>query len=351
MTNIYFSFIMLMDRIDIKENLLKIIVDVPKHLLSKIRNHVDAGEYSSPSEFFIVAAENQLIIENSSEDIVSINNQSIGDMHISGVDNSNPNIDPPLLDQYSLSVDGEAWDSWIWGQTNRILPIKFALRRLAIMSAAEQNYPVSDSFRESTSKRAREFGKKLLKVDEKLEKRRDERLSTGFPIGKDERSSRNRYWTQFIGYEKSDGEKTGAFFELAFADLVKIDGKNRIGLTQAGFELSQLTNPVIDNNDYSNSLSNDESSYYIKHTLSHCPGEGHLFRLILELLRDGKNKRIQLNNEIGDEVEGSGWSEGLISTQRSGAISRMYELGLIEKARKGLEVRYQITGKGHGFLD
>ena len=58
-----------------------------------------------------------------------------------------------------------------------------------------------------------------------------------------------------------------------------------------------------------------------------------------------------LNEEIGNIVKDSDWSPGLVSTQRSGAISRMYELDLIDKERSGLEVRYILTERGNGFIN
>lgn len=330
---------------------MKIIVEVPKSLLNKVRNLVENERYSSLSEFFLVSAENQLVIEDSESDTFPFEERNSRPHGFSVNDYVFPSKEFDLLDQYAVEAEGRIWEHWLWGQINRILPIKFALRWLAIETARVESFPSLDEFSKNASTEARTFGKLLEKVDEKAGKKRDEKLSTGFPVGKDAESSKDRYWSQFIGYQKSDGSKTGACFDLGFADIYISNGDEKhIGLTREGKKFANLTNPVIDRKSFENSLSGKEIDFYLEHINSYCPGEEHLFSQILELLNSGKKQRDQINSELAKVVKSSGWSDGMISTQRSGAISRMYELGLIEKRRVGLEVRYELTSLGRKFL-
>lgn len=325
---------------------MKIVVDMPGTVVKKIQRLVESGKYSSISDFVNIASENQITLEETDTEIIAA---EIGrsPQTTNGIsDFSYPKGDVPTTKQYELEETENIWDSWLWGQINRILPVKFAVRYLAIKSEEISDFPLADDIWSSASKSARSFGHYLEKKDLDLGKKRDERLSTGFPIGKDAESSKDRYWTQFIGYEKNDGTRTGALFELGFADLINKGDTLNIGLTPAGNSFARIVNPVIDKNEYINSLSVPERKFYLDHIQDKCPGEWFFIKLILDMINDGIDNRGLINDELEKIVEDSGWSSGLVSTQRSGVISRMYELKLIAKKRDGLEVKYLLTDFG-----
>ena len=52
----------------------------------------------------------------------------------------------------------------------------------------------------------------------------------------------------------------------------------------------------------------------------------------------------QLNKAISPLSRG--WSEAMISTIRAGAISRLSELGVINRSRNGVDVTYSLTSYG-----
>ena len=325
---------------------MKIVIDLPGTIVKTIQKMVQSGSYASISDFISIAAENQITLEGlDDEHLMTENSISITSKSSIG-DFSYPQKDVPTADPYHLEQAENIWDSWLWGQINRILPVKFALRYLSVKSADLSEYPLVENFWASASEAARKYGHYLEQKDLELGKKRDEKLSTGFPVGKDASSSKDRYWTQFIGYEKSDGTRTGALFDLGLADLISSEDGLKIGLTIAGNNFAELSNPVIDESEFKNSLSSIERKFYINHVRENCPGEWHFISLILKMINNGINNRELINNEISKIVESSGWSSGLVSTQRAGAISRMYELDLIRKERSGLEVSYRLTDFG-----
>ena len=57
----------------------------------------------------------------------------------------------------------------------------------------------------------------------------------------------------------------------------------------------------------------------------------------------------ELNKEILPLSRG--WSEAMITTIRAGAISRLNELGLINRLRRGVDVTYSLTQYGKEILD
>lgn len=337
------------------EYYMRIITDIPNYVLSDIRDLISKGKYPSLSDFLLTAAENQLTLEKTSvDDVIEISSEGVS---IHSVNNINyaempfPLADIPTMDFPTVKQGMEVWEDWIWGQINRFLPIKFAARYLAVSIAESKDFPTIESFSVDASERARAFGLYLKNQDEIIGKNRDERLSTGFPIGKKIEGSLDRYRSQFIGFQKQDESITGALFDLSFANLkISDQGLSKIGLTNQGKRFAKLTNSVIDSNNYEVSLSETEKDFVIKHILSYVPGEVSLFTIMLQLLDKGIDRREDLNRELSGILNKSGWSDGLISTYRSGAISRMYELGLISKDRKGLEVSYKLTISGLNFL-
>ncbi len=335
---------------------MKMIADLPEYIVKEIRLLISQGRYSSVSDFLLTASENQISLESFDD------NEVLGiDLIKSSIPRNNTNLsyqyahptDKILtLETKLISTKDQEWETWIWGQINRILPIKFAARSLAITVARNQDFPIHDEFCMNAGIEARKFGQELLTQDAHFNKPRDKKLSTGFPIGAKKDSSLSRYWSQFIGYQKKDGSNTGALFDLVFADTLSADNEStRIGLTAAGLEFAEFINPVIDDNHFDNALSDDEIAFYLNHIQTYVPGEVSLFKAILRLIEKGINRRENLNESIKNFIQGSNWSNGLISTQRSGAISRMYELGLLKKEKSGLEVQYIISDPGTQFLE
>ena len=50
------------------------------------------------------------------------------------------------------------------------------------------------------------------------------------------------------------------------------------------------------------------------------------------------------------EDRASDLSQSFLASQRSGAVSRMSDLGLIERRREGVRVFYAVTDDGRAFL-
>jgi len=332
---------------------MKIICDLPNYLLSDIRKLIENGKYSSFADFVLIASENQLSLELEEQpNLLELTMENSRKKSFRDKQNyAHPMKNIATLDQIENNVSEHIWENWLWGQINRLLPIKFAIRLLAIETAKLGQFPEKGSFNSYASNEARSFGLFLRGQDEVLSKARDEKLSTGFPIGDKQEKSLDRYWSHFIGYQRGDGSLTGALFDLGFANQTSNDiGDNLIGLTKAGVRFSQIINPVIDNKIFKKSLSFDECQFYINHIIENVSGEVSLSKILLELITNGVEKRDLLNVKLREKISSSDWSDGMISTQRAGAISRMYEIGLITKKKIGLEVRYLSTEMGNQFL-
>lgn len=334
-----------------------ILADVPEYVVERARKFIGKGRYKDLSSFVTASMENQLALEEreGAEQVLTLATQQERAERP-------PSRELPLAAELSIPQGqrptvaypprpGDTLaEQWPWGQINKILPIKFTVRLLANeVSEMEPLVPL-DVFRMEAARKAKDFGRWLAKNDAKYKRRWGERLSAGFPIGKDEESSLNRYASHFVGYErKKDGALFGALFELKFGNAEVIGRTLSVGLTGAGLEFARIPNPVLDNSDLSSSLSEQEIEFYLEHIRARVPGEVYAFELILGLIAEGVNGREELNEQIKRTVPLE-WTDAVVNTQRAGAMARMYELVLIEKSRDGLRVEYGVTEQGMRWL-
>ena len=348
-----------------KEVEVKMLVEIPEYLIERIKQSLKRGIYGSFENFLIAGLENQLSLENGSEtagafptnDIESPHPQeSITNTDLSLLSLSNGK--DPLTTTPPKTSDLEKWGQpgntdqfWMWGQINKLLPIKFALRILANTLAVDQEWTDLSGLYEKTSKLARQFGQRLSQEDIRLERARGERLSSAFPIGKSTEKSSKRFCTQFIGYIRKDGLLGGGPPYLRFIKLKRDRNGDFAGITRAGLDFANLENPVFDQ-DASKSnqpFSDAEVRCYLSHIVQHVPGEHFAFKSILQLIDKGVKKRVRINRELKKIVDKS-WIDQVINTQRAGAMSRLFELGLISKEKNGVSVIYSITNSGKSFL-
>ncbi|HUS70080.1 MAG TPA: hypothetical protein VM075_04795 [Anaerolineae bacterium] len=262
-----------------------------------------------------------------------------------------PSRGVPTLPYLSRPTERPA-EQWPWGQTNKLLPVKLAVRLLARQVSNMQPVVPLDDFKEEAAHKARTLGLWLARNDAKNNRRWGERLSAGFPIGKGrkERGSLNRYASQFVGsHRRSDNRLFGALFELQFGASQVQGTKVSVGLTEGGAQFARLPNPVLDNHDVSSALGQEEAEFYLDHIRGRVPGEVYAFTLILSLLDDGVNGREELNQQIRHRVE-LPWTDKMVNTQRAGAMARMYDLRLIDRDREGLTVSYRPTPRGLDWL-
>lgn len=192
----------------------------------------------------------------------------------------------------------------------------------------------------------------ILRQDEVVGRRRDEKLSTAFPVGKEKEKTLNRFENQYLGNVRSNGllKLSGAMMEMKFANVEIKGEKAFIGLTAAGLEFAKLPSNVLDKDDAPKPLNDDEVDFYIRHVVDALPGEKDAISMLMGLIRNGVNARIALDEAVKERF-GDRWSEETRSTMRAGVMSRIFELGLIEKERKGVRVFYRVSQRGENVFE
>jgi hypothetical protein len=124
--------------------------------------------------------------------------------------------------------------------TNRLLPIKLALRQLSRMMTV-QEWPDLEEFQWEAADWARQVGRRLRKRDGRRGATYWEKLAVGFPLGKDEYKSCRAFISRFT-IEWAGGRERGPMFALG---LARLEG-NTVGLTPEGWELAVAKNPILE---------------------------------------------------------------------------------------------------------
>jgi hypothetical protein len=336
---------------------MRIVVDIPEYLVERARRLIAAQTYRDLSSFVATSMENQLALELTpgNEELHGGSDSTfipvIGSTPISPLQGklAVPSGGVPIL-PYSQRRDRPELARWPWGQINKLLPVKFAVRLLANSLSESEPLVSLDDFRATAAEMARVFGLRLRGVDEQVQRKWGSRLSAGFPISDRTQSSLDRYANQFVGrYRETDGRLFGALFELQLGDVRNDATGACVGLTEAGVEFARARNPIIDDSELRGPLSEPEIDFYLRHIEDRVPGEFHAFALILGLIEGGISGRPDLIEQIKQRVPFD-WTDSVADTYRAGAMSRMFDLDLLTKTKNGLTVQYGVTHRGMAWL-
>ncbi len=342
---------------------MRIICDLRDEQIKKISQLIEKGRFTDIDSFMQVSVDNQLKLESEEKAdwslmIKEFNSRKTKTEKVENkyeelkvIQNKNliPVDSPGFNAINTFEAETEA-DLWIWGQINKILPIKFISRLLFNKIPNGEKYISLKDFTEETCILAEKYGHFLMKKDLTKGKKRDERLSAAFPIGKKREKAFSRFSSHFIGQKRTDSLLSGALVNLKFANIKGGYGEELIGISRPGIEFSKIENPVIDNRSFDRSLNEEEVRFYLDHVNNNVLGEAKSMRIVLKFLANGIKNREEINSELKKKVP-KRWSDKVINTQRAGLMARMYELGLINKKKKGIYVEYLISDRGKYFLD
>jgi Arc/MetJ-type ribon-helix-helix transcriptional regulator len=332
---------------------LKYIVDITPDLAKKVSNLVNQGRYESISQFANAAFQNQLLLEESPR-------ETLDNLIETPISESKPSKTETPLSTLAINFKAESIktvsppddakipNDCLWGQYNRIFPVKITLRVLA--NILRDNETIELGFLHSQAvKAAREVGLILRKEDKKSKRKYGDMLSSALPTGRNVTKTEKRFMNHFVGYYTRAGRIEGAPGALKFLNISENEEyKPVVGITQTGLHFAALSNPVLDEADFRTSLSKDESLFYVKTVFQNLDREKELNRSILEKIEKGGSSPSDLNQGINHLSRG--WSQAMVNTIRAGAISRLNELGLINRLRNGVNVTYSLTKFGKEIL-
>jgi hypothetical protein len=348
---------------------MKYLIELMQTQLSDIKQLIDLGKYQNVAQFISTAIDNQIYLENCDtpeeshlpiDKITSILDKTLSpkkensqrEYVINNIPASIPTVPMPEFHQLAMSTyikDEET--CLLWGQVNRIFPIKIGLRILAIRMNKE-GWLELEEYKNTACDVAELYAHLLKKHETKNNRNRELKISAALPEIKDYKSQM-RYKGQFLAYIRKDGRLEGASTFLKLVNIKKDEqSKVLIGLTKAGLEFARLENPVLDEENFERSLSKKEIEFYLGHISREVKGEFNMVKWLLKTIAGGVNRREAINNELKQQL-GLKWgnpSEAIINTQRSGLTARMNELGLLGKEKHGVTGIYTITELGRKYL-
>jgi hypothetical protein len=204
------------------------------------------------------------------------------------------------------------------------------------------------------AKYAAHLGDFLVALDTERQSPRDDALATAFPTtGDDAEKSRTRYANQFVVYENTRGEVSGLMADLKLINFTVHKKERFLVPTKVAWQLARLENPIIDTPNKESKFSQEERRLLIDHIVRSVPVEAFAYRSILEAVRAGHNTPDTIDAALKPYVtadKAEKLSQSFLASQRSGAISRMSDLNLIERQREGTRVSYAVTSEGQEFL-
>jgi len=358
-------------------------------------NLFETGQYKDYSEVISVALANQAILKGQLSEKGAL---IIGDDNVSGLTSpassksttpqtlihsvelqhsKKTKSNPPPIQEHTLipalfildgiseisssfaSLPNDVWitgqevplDRWLFGQYNKMIPAKVNCRALAHLLKDEPKGIPIDKGPLQIAEEAAILGQFLTRHDEQNSIGRDEAFSTAFPsTGEEAEKSLLRYANQFVASVNKQGQVSGLLIDLKLINHT--GGKNPLLLlTEAGWRFATLQNPILDGTQETptQKFRSEEVSFLLEHIARSVPAEDFAYRAILTALTEGANTPDKLDAALKKYVSqdpSRNLSESFLSSQRSGAISRMADLGLVTRVRNGVKVSYAITTGG-----
>jgi len=315
------------------------IVKIAPDLARRVRQLVggEASSYSSFNEFVEVALENQLGLEAGVLPTDSMSEESPS----TSVESHAPKPDTkehPAEDRDFLSsllqrpaataplplAEEGARNGTLSTFTNRLSPIKVAVRVLANMATGSSEWPAVAQFREDSADTARYLGLQLQAADSPGQ---TVRRSVAYPIGPDPEKAKARFINSFALSEVL-GEASGPLVTLGLANVAG----GRAVLTRAGWRLAAAPSPLIESS-AGLTLSPAEAEI-LRAQIKQSPDEIAAVREFIDLVRQSRGRQEQLDEMLAEEhLE---WTREIIVAHRSAMLGRLGDLGALQVIGRGV---------------
>jgi hypothetical protein len=237
-----------------------------------------------------------------------------------------------------LSSDSE--ESRIFGQVNRLFPLKIVCRWVMRASHSQNRWPSLSDIGEVLADDAARLGSLLEQHDISNDRKRDECLATGLPR-RGNGPSKDRFLSQLVARVT----RSGHIFPGAVCHykLALIHGQS-LALSEKGVSFALLDNPILDGHLESTnaSLGGKEIQFLVRHISDLVPREQEDIEAVLRAVAAGSSSPQTLTSTLRAYLP-SDWNVGEIQTHVSGLIARMSELNLLRRRWHGRNVEYELS--------
>src|SRR5262249_38290471 len=124
----------------------------------------------------------------------------------------------------------------------------------------------------------------------------------------------------------------------------------QILLTEAGWHFAAMSNPILDDgrDGRQAKFSDEEVEFLVGHIRDRVPAEAFAYKLIFEAIENGARTPEKLDDALEEYLpkrKDKPFTRAFLTTQRAGVVSRMIDLGLLQRVRDGINVTYAVTRK------
>ena len=272
------------------------------------------------------------------------------------IDPNSPSV-PTLDTKFNEPITNEFFtlDQWLFGQYNKLLPLKANCRAISHLTNNQENGVLLEEAANRIARAATLLRDYLADHDLRHQISRDDLFATAFPHNGDgAEKSCARYSNQFVGSINSQGALSGLLWDYRLVGPVP-GNATRLLLTEQGTKLARLMNPILDGCQTNplQKFSSEEITFLIEHICSFVPVEEFAFRTLIQAITDGADSPEKLDEALHALVpkdSNRSLSSSFLTSQRSGALSRMADLDLIIRVRNGVRVSYVLTDRGQSFI-
>lgn len=326
-----------------------VLANLSSETIQSVSDLVSARRYGSLAEFIALAVSNQLTYEKqASSDLARFRASSASREPKEPADATAGRRPSPIC-QFDAKAHvaplkhKPVADRLLWGQYYRFLPLKVAVRLLHNYSP--DAWPLLSAFRSYVASRIAAVTESVtLPGGAALHARDGLKLSVGFPNTHKPDKSVRRFLEQYVGGLDSQNRLYGFGSSMGFVALRDDSDVPVVGLTIAGAEFASLRNPVLDGDEYSAPMSKEEAAFLLNHLHSALPAEQAHITRALAAIEAGQNTPAELDRLLDgyyrEAFPQDVWTQKKVTTMRSGAISRLRELGLVDVSKAGVRVQY-----------
>ena len=266
---------------------------------------------------------------------------------------------PPAVEMPKLDPNNK--NRPLWGQINRLAPSKVSLRILAnILARSKTGWADLKVVSAAVCEQAPIIKGILQDSDMKTGRKRGEGFAAAFPT--DLKPSLQRFTSQYVGYiAKESGEPQGLLADLSLVNLRRSpEGVAEIGITEPGIVFTKLPSPLVDtvlllDKPASLAVSLEEARFLISHLQLHRPGELEFLRYVARRIGEGASNPTALLTAVDDyfkeDRRGMSITDAVLGTMRTGAVSKLVELGIIAIKKDGARSTYQLTEYSNQVLE
>lgn len=313
---------------------MRVIANLDPGTYDKVERLVETGDYQDVNQFIRVAVQNQISIEGEGSAGGQTPEQTTpwGRTVPEGI---------PVDERFEMPRD----DLLFFQQYYRFFPLVVVLVELAEQTAQNEGPIRLSKFRTIMKASAEPIRDRIKSWENENDVKRKNRKSTGLPKidVKNPEYSMKRFLDHYVGrIRQRDGQPISFGNETAFISYRPMDEEDEclVQLTPEGRDLVKLGNPLLQSGPENPPLSPEEAEYIVDHIRENLDEEYRFMSKVHEIIAeiDDETYTSEIDRFRDFLVSSPGLeddpSDDRVRSMTAGVLSRMVELGLLDRGRK-----------------